>query len=143
MLPIGSAVINMSLYINPLCLGHKRCVAMHIHEWTLLHAFGSHESLVYVICPHCSAHCRCKHTCSPSCLQVGQPNLPLYCIMLVRDAFAGKSARVYRSLALQVISSPLTVTFTPLERGSICINTGVSSRWVHEYIHDQRKLISC
>ena len=56
-------------------------------------------------------HTQC--TCCPSCLQVGQPNLPLYCIMFVRPALAGKSARVNSSLALQTISSPFTFTFTP------------------------------
>ena len=55
------------------------------------------------------------HTCFPSCLHVGQPNFPLNCIMLVKAAFAGRSASVKSSRALQVTCSPLTVTFTPVK----------------------------
>ena len=32
-------------------------------------------------------------TCSPSCLQLGHPNLPLNCVMLYDAALAGKSAK--------------------------------------------------
>ena len=57
-----------------------------------------------------------KHTCFPSCLQLGQPYLPLNWVILNNAALAGKSAKAKSKRALHVNSPcPLTATFTPIK----------------------------